>query len=371
MKTPTRQQVSRKKQRMTTGALSTQTFLKALATDIAQSVLIEDSPLFEQFIEYFAQNPNEAALVCLFENGVDLRRPSVFKGWPLWFFIVEFNPNVQILELVLQSQVDVNYSSEKCETTALHIASRRNSGEFCELLLKYKARFSLGRMGRQAIHEAARSGSDSLQCLINHGANVNAATAVGVTPLHVGASNRSTIYSLVQAGADINSKDTGGRNAAFFLLTHLADQNIASLFDLVVCGIDFQLFDSYKKPIWAYIHARRLPEERSDFVAAIFHMSGGLVDWQPDQRAPTSVRIWENCTGANQSQRFIDHCNGIVSLCAEEMITVCVALQGFQLPSLILCEILFEMFPCWRRFKFCEIWDLVVMVRHFHERNQQ
>ena len=332
--------------------------------------------MFYQIVRFLISNPSVEALEGLLSGGVDFGVwPEV--GIPLWFGLVQNSVSLSQLERILQPGLDVNAKSITSKETALIVAAKSGLTQSCKVLLDHGADISEHDFqGWQAIHHAASSGKDdTLRYLISRGANVNCATALGVSPLHVAAAcsdhsenNTKVFHTLCQFGADPNSRDTNGRNAIFLALEQ---HRHSHLFDLVVCRVEFQIFSTFKRPFWRS-HQMIHPNLSSlDYISALFYMSGGIVNWGPEIRLPdcTPSRIWSNCTGANPSQVFTQQCDQLISRHTDEIISICVGLQSLELPSLVLCEIIFEALSFWRRLKFCEIWDRVVAVRHFHERH--
>ncbi len=78
-------------------------------------------------------------------------------------------------------------------------SARNNNAQTATFLLdSYSARVDLtDSLGRQAIHHAAQAGAtDTLQCLVERGADVNKKASINdITPLHYAAKVSQTIRS--------------------------------------------------------------------------------------------------------------------------------------------------------------------------------
>lgn len=70
----------------------------------------------------------------------------------------------------------------------------------------------------------------------------------------------------------------------------------------------------------------------------------------------------------NAIQEFGFECNRVIHRHDARIIEVCTALQDLHLPALQLCEIIQAVLWFWPRLKFHDIWNRVVLVRHFHDR---
>lgn len=357
---------------MTTTLIDFQNEIDEIVLEISQTPYLGACKL----LEFLYRNPTVAALECFIDKDINFNDIKTNRGDPLWYELIHDLYNPQLLERLLKLGVNVNQWSSY--ETPLTIASTCYSPKFCEILLNHGANISVyNRRGCQPIHCAASAGCDStLNYLLSRGANVNAMSPTGLTPLHLSVTSRldgvcksPVLYSLVKAGADVNAVDTGGRNAFYVALQ---TGNIPILFDLVTCGIKFQIFSSYGRAFWQNrIATAVLSTNEIDQISALYYMSGETVDWKP--RFPNfddiETRFWKNCTRGCHTPAFSEQCNQVINRTSDELVTTCVGLQSLQLPSLVLCEIISEVLACWGRIKFCEIWNRVVAVRHFHERH--
>lgn len=347
-----------------------------IVTQMSKNILGDS--LYKLF-DFLYKHPTVDTLECFLKKGVDFNAKPSVQSDPLWFSLIRDHHNPQLLERILQTEVDVHERISRVGTTALLIAAKCHSPKFCEILLDNGALVSEADSGGwQPIHCAAfENVYTTLNYLISRGANVNSQTALGYTPLHLIAMNTPyrfstsrTLQSLVRAGADVNALDSNGRNAIYIAIRY---GHLAILFDLVTCGTKFQIFNSYGMGFWEDLHVTYLSTTEIDRICVLYYMSGGLANWKPDMphHDCAQTRLWSSCTRIHHPPEFSEQCDQVISRHDDEIVTICVGLQSLELPSLVLCEIIFEVLSFWGRLKFCEIWNRIVAVRHFHERHLQ
>ena len=107
--------------------------------------------------------------------------------------------------------------------TALMVAVHQNNRGLAELLLNKGATIALTTpMGDSAIHFSA---PDTLHLLLGYGADINAKTIHGQTPLMLAAvqaretKDLTMVRMLLEAGADVNARDNYGRTTIGVLRT--------------------------------------------------------------------------------------------------------------------------------------------------------
>ena len=164
------------------------------------------------------------------------------------FYYACCNNRLQIIELMIAYGADI-YSTGYCGETCLHAAARNNFAEAARILIKHgcdvhatddQGRYAIhctggtvynttntikflleeaGKRedvnlrdfsGRTPLHLATSAGNgDAASVLIQYGADVNAVTNEGNTPLHC--ARNSTIYQLLKdKGADCNIQNKHG-----------------------------------------------------------------------------------------------------------------------------------------------------------------
>ena len=154
----------------------------------------------------------------LLENGADSNVRDARNSTPLHY--TAFNPSNSsyLVAKMLLEEYRANVAArDEQQTTALHVAARKNAEKLVSILLDHGADVnSKNDKGWTPIHNAARSGAnDVVRVLINYDAhvvNVNATDGDGDTPLHDAAQkNRlEAAKLLVENGADVNARDYDG-----------------------------------------------------------------------------------------------------------------------------------------------------------------
>lgn len=119
------------------------------------------------------------------------------------------------VQLLLANGADPNVAQEN-GTTALHEAAANGSIETCKLLLAHSADLEATAQFGTALHFAvSENQEETVEFLIQHGANVNKANPKGVTPLMLtGVLNKPALAKqLLVAQADLTHSIMGGLTA--------------------------------------------------------------------------------------------------------------------------------------------------------------
>ena len=120
--------------------------------------------------------------------------------------------HLNVVTLLVEHGADVDLQ-DLDETTALHIAVKKNSLEIVELLLHYNANPNLTGYDGGALRLAARHGHLNIAMqLIERKAILDLQDPLGRTPLHEAAENGhvKVVQYLCTRGADINTQSNGG-----------------------------------------------------------------------------------------------------------------------------------------------------------------
>jgi ankyrin repeat protein len=159
------------------------------------------------------------------------------------FVKAAFEDNVEELARLI-AETDVNIRDEATNTTALDQAVGNGNREIVQLLLSRGAKLNgpstiLMRLDGDAT-------SDLVWDLINAGADVNAKTEAGATPLMSAAyeENGEILKTLLDAGANVNSKNEDGQTALMVAAEHGRLQNVRAL---VLAGADINQIDAEGK----------------------------------------------------------------------------------------------------------------------------
>ena len=143
---------------------------------------------------------------------------------PLWR--AARDGNIEAVRQHLASGTDVDAKSSRSGSTPLHFAANYGRKEIAELLISKGAEVNAkSNKGITPLHNAALGGGNQnaahggqkeiAELLIAKGAEVNAKDRDGFTPLHSAAQvwikvNTEVVELLIAEGADVNAKDDDG-----------------------------------------------------------------------------------------------------------------------------------------------------------------
>ena len=128
--------------------------------------------------------------------------------------------NYDLVKSLVEKGAKVNERDE-VGRTPLQYAAQGRSTKIVEFLIENGADIEEAddKYNDTALMHAVMNGdTDTLECLIKHGANVNTTKANGVTPLMVCAvlDYDKNASLLLEHGADINAKDNEDKDALFY-----------------------------------------------------------------------------------------------------------------------------------------------------------
>lgn len=200
--------------------------------------------------------------------------------------------------------------------------------------------------GCQCLHYIASTGrSKALRWLIAHGADVDAKSRNGRTPLHFACAADDSHYSssslsdtcvlfLVAAGADVQALDVGNETPCH------------RLFNPFSFGRDAEM--------------------RREFITELLVAAGASMDARADDGStPHDLLTWiPTDLGMVRARRTI--ADAQLGFVRERAFDVCVGLQPLALPALQLCEILLHSCgPVAPMIAFHKWWQIATTVRHF------
>jgi len=125
----------------------------------------------------------------------------------------------EIVQMLLSHDANVDCIVATSQATALILAAQNNNPKVIEILIAHKANVNaVNCYGNTALHEAAQGGFEEVvDVLLKNKANANAVNHKGSSPLHFacyGSDKKqhpvSVVQKLINAGADVNTKDQRG-----------------------------------------------------------------------------------------------------------------------------------------------------------------
>lgn len=160
------------------------------------------------------------------------------------FVKAAFEDNLEELSRLI-AETDVNVRDEATNTTALDHAVGNGNREIVQLLLSRGAKV-IGSASTILMRLNDDATSDLVWDLINAGAEVNAKTESGETPLMSAAyeENGEILKTLLEAGADVSSKNEDGQTALMVAAERGRLQNVRAL---VLAGADVNQMDAEGK----------------------------------------------------------------------------------------------------------------------------
>jgi ankyrin repeat protein len=129
------------------------------------------------------------------------------------------------------SKVEVRNANDE---SALMFAALKGMAEVCELLISRDA--DVNKPGWTALHYAATGGHvPVIRLLLEHNAYIDAASPNGTTPLMMAAlyGFDSSVYELIESGADPMLKNAAGLNAVDFALKGRSPDSLTLILNAV------------------------------------------------------------------------------------------------------------------------------------------
>ena len=178
----------------------------------------------------------------LIKQGANVDLQDNYGKTALHYALGSLNFSFEILCCLIQKGADVNTGSNE-KLTPLMIAAEKGHINALTLLIKFGADVDLqDKNGKTAPHHAVYGSDVSceiLSCLIGSGADVNAGTNNGVTPLIIVAENGhiNAVTSLVKCGANVDLQDSDG-NTSLYHAVYGSDVSCEILSCLIEMGAD-------------------------------------------------------------------------------------------------------------------------------------
>jgi ankyrin repeat protein len=148
----------------------------------------------------------------LIEAGADVNNPAS-NGWTALVFAIAADLDIVADHLLEKGKADPNLKNEETASLPMYGAAKKPDGTFLKKLLAYNGNPNTGDGFARPIFAAANGGGqDTLQTLIDAGANIETVAPNGQTPLFFSLNNDIEITeTLLKAGANKNAKDNDGK----------------------------------------------------------------------------------------------------------------------------------------------------------------
>lgn len=143
----------------------------------------------------------------------------------------------EVVKILLKNGADVNLP-DNLGNLALH---RAVSSKVAELLLKYGSNVNAANFsGKTALHNAAKYSEDTVPILLKYGVNVNHRDKIGLTALHR-ATTEKAARLLLDHGADPNARTNGGGTPLHFAAQKMLVDVVSVLLEY---GADINVHDA-------------------------------------------------------------------------------------------------------------------------------
>jgi hypothetical protein len=264
--------------------------------------------------------------------------------------VINYHMDINIIKFLIKHGADVNLADRR-GNTPLHLVMLQNPFKVMVYVM----------------------------ILIKSGADVNMTNIYGSTPLHLALRmsfpNIKIVKLLIKNGANLNQLNNGGESPLYYALTICVDEKYA--INLIKNGADIN--ESNNKgmsSIIACLHnvkMRHLP-----ILLAAGADQTGLDITYPD---PESIQFNYpyymkpiSSMKPDPSMRFskkLIYMTGFNAI-RKRAGTICIAMQNLDLPAPQTIEIIVQAcVPFAENLPYHYLWDLVVMVKHFHDRQSK
>lgn len=322
-------------------------------------------------------NPDHRATEYMLRHGVDVNLRDE-AGYTLCMRAAEQNDNPVVLQLLIDAGAKIDSAENK---NLLLMTVRGSKYENCKVLIKAGIDVNASPGVLQSAVRNKKLAFVSL--LLESGADPNLRDAVGFVPLAWVTRTNCQIdilRLLIRFGGKINGVRSA--NGTTLLREILLCSNHDALIILIQAGIDVEQDDHLGNKSWFSALCKISNPQRS--ALAILYAAGIQIDPRGFQVSNSSYFIYQtdpqrkiDLDGEDLlnkvNEGLIDNLARAAFLVIKEFdklfLSVCIGLQELDLPALITCEILQALLFRWPRFRYCDYWSRVVLIKHFDQRN--
>ncbi|MFM2424375.1 MAG: ankyrin repeat-containing protein [Candidatus Parcubacteria bacterium] len=164
----------------------------------------------------------------LIESGADVNKPAS-SGWTALIYAIAADLDVVATHLLEKGQADPNLVQEKAGMP-MYEAAKKSDGTFLKMLLAHNGNPNAGEGFAKPIFAAANGGGEeTVQTLIDAGADINVAAPNGQTPLFFSLQNDIEVTeALLKAGTNKDAKDNDGKTV-FDWATKMENEEVLAL----------------------------------------------------------------------------------------------------------------------------------------------
>jgi ankyrin repeat protein len=317
-----------------------------------------------------ATNPNVLVLKQVIALGGDPNAPDRHRRTPLHH--AAERGSTQVIEALVSMGAAIDAADEWAMTTA-HFAAGRSSTEVLRLVIELGADIDArDKSGRSPCEMAAARGCyDNVLLLINSGAQRVSATnllrTIAAIPDDADGNGKKdeAMRFLIKRGASIRGIDDGGQTPLF----RASPRAIAILFAL---GVDINCRDN-NQATPAHIAAQIDGCSLMTLIAAGADLTAPQSGWFGTTHTVGQLS-WLAFGGVLvpkfELPSFLDDAGQLFAAqqCALfrlRALEICIGLQSLELPALVTCEILFNVFaPIECTVPFHRIWEIVTKIKH-------
>jgi ankyrin repeat protein len=302
------------------------------------------------------------------------------EGWtPLHYAVklLDKDTFIQIMEVFIENGADINQCGSKDMSTfhndinLLHYAVYYKVDiHIIEFLINNGANINYTNcIGSTPLHTVVENVDLKMVVyLVEKGANINISNNNGVTPLHIALRkffvNINMVKFLIKNGANINSQDLTRWSPLHYAAINQSDDKIVRF--LIKKGANINLIDSvnYWTPIM-YCLAENRRKNLPILLAAGADHTNLDITFSNDN---VLIKFRKNIITIPKKNIELVGFNAI----RKRAMKICIAMQDLNLPAPQMIEIIKQScVPFTENLPYHYLWDLVVTVKHFHDRQSK